>query len=42
MKCLARFNFLPVSAEILQPNEKIRNISKGKEVTQFHSYFVNQ
>lgn len=41
-ECLSRFNFLPVSADFLQPNEKIWNTSKGKEVTQFLHYSINQ
>lgn len=42
VKCLARFNFLPVSAEFLQHNEKIRNTSKGKETAQSHHHSMNQ
>lgn len=42
VKCLARFNFLPVSAEFLQHNENIWNTSKGKETTQSHHHSMNQ
>lgn len=42
VRYLARFNFLPVSAESLQHNEKIWNTNKGKEMTQSLHHSMNQ